>query len=451
MGEAFSRGALLGRLTATGKWQVIDEDNVATCNDFGIAVEAVDSTAGEVNTTVYVEGEFNENGVIFSYATRRRLARAADAARHLPAQSRLDGGSLTMSIDIYSPRVMIAALREIKPVRTFLRDTFFGQAAHLPHREHRHRPAGEGPPRGAVRQPLGARQARRPPGLHHLERRAALHRDEDADHRAGRLDPRHGRARLREPRPRAARAGAARHDLAELDEMLHAPRGDDVPRRHLQLSGNNSVVTRTETTRAHDLHLRAQGGAEIGTLTARTRGPTPRQRPARRRSTSGARSTPVTGLVVTDLVFGGTAYRTFLDNAKVKAKMVNTSLIQTGVVAPAGRARRRAPGRHALRRRARMWTYHEWYDDPDNAARPRRWCRRRRSCWRRTRCAPSALRRGPGPHRRRGRTGADAGGRSALPRSWVGPQHPPVRYVELRSRPLPVPIQNHFLTAQVQA
>jgi hypothetical protein len=68
MGEAFSRGALLGRLTATGKWQVIDEDNVATCNDFGIAVEAVDTTAGEVNTTVYVEGEFNENAVIFAYS-----------------------------------------------------------------------------------------------------------------------------------------------------------------------------------------------------------------------------------------------------------------------------------------------------------------------------------------------------------------------------------------------
>ncbi len=67
MGESFSRGTLLGRLTATGKWQVIDEDGIATCNDFGIAVEAVDSTAGEVNTTIYVEGEFNETSVVYSY------------------------------------------------------------------------------------------------------------------------------------------------------------------------------------------------------------------------------------------------------------------------------------------------------------------------------------------------------------------------------------------------
>lgn len=67
--EAFSRGALLGRLTATGKWQVIDEDGAAACNMFGIATEAVDTTAGtEVLTSIFVEGEFNENHVIFAYA-----------------------------------------------------------------------------------------------------------------------------------------------------------------------------------------------------------------------------------------------------------------------------------------------------------------------------------------------------------------------------------------------
>ncbi len=67
--EAFSRGALLGRLTATGKWQTVDEDNVASFNDFGIAVEAVDTTDGtERNTTIFVEGEFNEHAVIFAYS-----------------------------------------------------------------------------------------------------------------------------------------------------------------------------------------------------------------------------------------------------------------------------------------------------------------------------------------------------------------------------------------------
>lgn len=67
--EAFSRGALLGLLTATKKWQVIDEDGIATCSEFGIAVEAVDTTDGtERNTTIFVEGEFNENAVIFAYS-----------------------------------------------------------------------------------------------------------------------------------------------------------------------------------------------------------------------------------------------------------------------------------------------------------------------------------------------------------------------------------------------
>jgi hypothetical protein len=67
--ESFSRGALLGRLTATGKWQVCDEDAAANFNQFGIASEAIDTTAGtEALTDIYVEGEFSENGVIFAYS-----------------------------------------------------------------------------------------------------------------------------------------------------------------------------------------------------------------------------------------------------------------------------------------------------------------------------------------------------------------------------------------------
>jgi len=68
MGEAFSRGQLLGRLTATDKWQTIDEDNASSCNKFGIATEAIDSTAGEVVTDVFVEGEFSQNAVLFGYS-----------------------------------------------------------------------------------------------------------------------------------------------------------------------------------------------------------------------------------------------------------------------------------------------------------------------------------------------------------------------------------------------
>lgn len=67
--ESFSRGQIVGRLTATGKWQVIDITGIANCSDFGIAAEAVDTTDGtERNTTFYTEGEFNENAVLYSYS-----------------------------------------------------------------------------------------------------------------------------------------------------------------------------------------------------------------------------------------------------------------------------------------------------------------------------------------------------------------------------------------------
>lgn len=68
MGEAFSRGALVGRLTATQKWQTLDYTAIANFDKLGIATEAIDSTAGEVVTDLFVEGEFSENAVILAYS-----------------------------------------------------------------------------------------------------------------------------------------------------------------------------------------------------------------------------------------------------------------------------------------------------------------------------------------------------------------------------------------------
>jgi hypothetical protein len=66
--EAFSRGQLLGRLTATDKWQELKESDNANFNQFGIASEAIDTTAGvEATTSVFVEGEFDQNSVLFAY------------------------------------------------------------------------------------------------------------------------------------------------------------------------------------------------------------------------------------------------------------------------------------------------------------------------------------------------------------------------------------------------
>lgn len=67
IGQSWSRGQLVGKLTATGKWQTIDFDALASFDDVGIAVEAMDTTTGESRSTVYVEGEFSENAVIIGY------------------------------------------------------------------------------------------------------------------------------------------------------------------------------------------------------------------------------------------------------------------------------------------------------------------------------------------------------------------------------------------------
>ncbi len=66
--ETFSRGEIIGKLTATGKWQTLAFASLSGFSEIGIAVEAVDTRDGtERNTTVYVEGEFDENSVIFDY------------------------------------------------------------------------------------------------------------------------------------------------------------------------------------------------------------------------------------------------------------------------------------------------------------------------------------------------------------------------------------------------
>jgi hypothetical protein len=66
--EAFSRGQIVGRLTATDKWQLVKFSDKANFNMFGIATEAVDTTAGtEALTDVFVRGEFSLNGVIPDY------------------------------------------------------------------------------------------------------------------------------------------------------------------------------------------------------------------------------------------------------------------------------------------------------------------------------------------------------------------------------------------------
>jgi hypothetical protein len=157
----------------------------------------------------------------------------------------------------------------------------------------------------------------------------------------------------------------------------------------------------------------------------------------------------LTGLVATDLVMGSTAYRAFIANAKVKAAMVNTSLIQTGVIAagvPNGArwsarctAARSAVDLPRVVRRSGQ----RRHDHRDGAGQEGH-DRLRQAAHR------DALRGEPGSERRQRQRRADASSktRAAFCRAWVE-KDPPARILEMRSRPLPVPIQNHFLTVQV--
>lgn len=63
-----SRGQLLGKVTATGKCEPVDGTaNDGRENPYAVAAEDVDATDGDVESTAYVKGEFNENAVLYSY------------------------------------------------------------------------------------------------------------------------------------------------------------------------------------------------------------------------------------------------------------------------------------------------------------------------------------------------------------------------------------------------
>jgi hypothetical protein len=356
-----------------------------------------------------------------------------------------------MSIDIYSPRVLAGVLKEAKPVRTFLRDTFFPKSvayrtenvdidSQVKGRRvapfvNRWAPGrfverigfettSVAPPCIAMKTTITAQDvSKRVMGEHAYEDRA----------------------------PEARAQELLADDLAELLDMK-ARREEMMCRDAIfTLSGNNSRVTANGDDCSQTIDFARNAELQIGTLTSTAAWTHADSDPLAKIDEWCELYAKVTGKVVTDIVFGGTAYRTFLDNVKVKAKMVNTSLIQTGVIAengvPDGARFVGALYGGALR----MWTYHEWYDDPDNSGTTTEMvplkkvmlCSRNLMTEMRYGALQTITSEGP--------DGVPTlVAVPVLPRSWVTVD-PPTRYLEIRSRPLPVPVQNHFLTAQVQA
>lgn len=355
-----------------------------------------------------------------------------------------------MSIDIYSPRVLAGVLKESKPVRTFLRDTFFGKAV-----AYRTENVDiDSQVKGRRVAPFVNRWA---PGRF-VERVGfetssvappcvAMKTTITAQDVSKRVMGEHAYAD-QDPAARAQQLLA--DDLAELQDML-ARREEMMCRDAIfTLSGNNSRVTANGDDVSQTIDFPRLAGLQIGTLAGTDAWTHASSDPIAKLDEWCELYAKLTGIVPTDLVLGGTAYRTFMANAQVRAQLVNTSLIQTGVIQPEGLpAGARMVGR--LWNGLNLWTYHEWYDDPDNSgtttemvpAKKVMLCSRNLLTEMRYGALQTITSEGP-----EGVPTLVAV--PVLPRSWVTVD-PPTRFLELRSRPLPVPVQNHFLTAQVQA
>lgn len=65
-GQTLSRGALLGQITATGKYTLALSASVdGSQTPSAVLAETTDATAGDKSCTIYLTGEFNPNAMTF--------------------------------------------------------------------------------------------------------------------------------------------------------------------------------------------------------------------------------------------------------------------------------------------------------------------------------------------------------------------------------------------------
>jgi len=77
-GQTLSRGALLGKITASGKYQLCDSAaSDGSEAPQAILAEDVDASGGDTVAPVYLSGAFNENAVIFGGSDDADTHRAA--------------------------------------------------------------------------------------------------------------------------------------------------------------------------------------------------------------------------------------------------------------------------------------------------------------------------------------------------------------------------------------
>lgn len=81
-GQNLSRGALLGRITASGKLKLVDKNATdGSQTVYAVLAEAVDATTDDKTATIFLTGEFNENAL--TVAAENTVAEHKAAARNI--------------------------------------------------------------------------------------------------------------------------------------------------------------------------------------------------------------------------------------------------------------------------------------------------------------------------------------------------------------------------------
>ncbi len=357
-----------------------------------------------------------------------------------------------MSVDIYAPRVLIPAHREIKPVRRFLRDTFFSQERvyrteyiDLDSQVQGRRVASFVNKLGAAkvvdRQGFTTDTTSPPCVANKIPITI-----QDVSTRVM------GEHIYEDIGPEARGKILLADDLMTLNDMLERRLEMMCRDAIFTLSGNNSQITAIGDDTEGTFTFPRLPGLQLGTLVSTDAWTHDSSDPLNLFDTWCEIYAKLTGKVVTDIIFGGTAYRTFKGNRLVKTAAVNTTFLDGGVrVAESATPDGSRLVGSMFGGSVRMWTYHEWYDDPDNSGTTTEMVPAKKVmlCSRnlRTEMRYGAVQdlTGDGDNAMPTLTPA-----VSLPRSWVV-KDPPTRWLELRSRPLPMPIENHFMTVQVQA
>jgi hypothetical protein len=79
-GQALTRGALLGKVTASGKYRLSESASVDGSEvPDAILAEDVDASAGDKSGIAYISGDFNEDAI--TYGTGHSAASVKDALR----------------------------------------------------------------------------------------------------------------------------------------------------------------------------------------------------------------------------------------------------------------------------------------------------------------------------------------------------------------------------------